>query len=100
MEDGDGAEAGQFVFQGGAELLMGVQTPAVAHRTAPMSVSGIFSVPHAQGERPEGGAQMHRLAAPMVALRWLWGKNSAVAVGLGLEFLFQPSAHPLRCFLI
>jgi hypothetical protein len=31
-------------------------------------------------------------------LRWLWGKNSAVAVGFGLEFFLQPSAHPFPTF--
>src|ERR1019366_6309995 len=32
------------------------------------------------------------------ALRRLWGKNSAVAEGFGLEFLLQPSAHPFTAF--
>jgi hypothetical protein len=27
-------------------------------------------------------------------LRRLWGENSAVAEGFGLEFFLQPSAHP------
>jgi hypothetical protein len=31
-------------------------------------------------------------------LRWLWGKNSAVAEGFGLEFFLQPSAHPFTAF--
>ena len=28
------------------------------------------------------------------ALRWLWGKNPAVAGGFGWELFLQPSAHP------
>jgi hypothetical protein len=31
-------------------------------------------------------------------LRPLWGKNSAVAVGFGLEFFLQPPAHPFAAF--
>jgi len=32
------------------------------------------------------------------ALRWLRGKNSAVAVSLLLEFFFEATPHPLAAF--
>jgi len=32
------------------------------------------------------------------ARRWLWGKNRAVLFDLGLEFFFEPAAHPLAPF--
>lgn len=63
---GHGAEVSQFVFQRRTELLVGAQAPALPHRTAPMTVSGIFSAPHLQRDRTEGRAQMHCLLPPVV----------------------------------
>ena len=63
---GHGGEVSQFVFQRRTELLVGAQSPVLPDRTAPASVSRILSVPHAQGHRAEGGAQVHRLPPPML----------------------------------
>jgi hypothetical protein len=32
------------------------------------------------------------------AFLWLWGKNRAVLLDLGLELFFEAAAHPLAAF--
>src|SRR5437867_663870 len=75
---------------------MSRQPPLLSHRTTPMTVGGILSIPYFQLNDADAGAQLHRTAPPMHSWASAQGEKPRHGGRLLLAAFVEAAAASIR----